>query len=68
MNKYCEPGQHDWAEDYYGYKCIACGLFIPLGSEPWMPLKDEHYDEDGEPDYILDELEWAETYPELYDD
>lgn len=25
------------------------------------------YDEDGEPDYTLDELEWQETCPELCD-
>lgn len=25
------------------------------------------YDDDGEPDFTLDELEWQETYPELCD-
>lgn len=29
---------HDWIESYYGYDCKICGLFIPYGSEPWMPF------------------------------
>ena len=50
MFEYCDPFQHDWSEDYCGYKCVTCNLFIPFGCEPWMPLEDERYDEDGEPD------------------
>ena len=26
---------HQWEEEYYGYKCIYCGLFVPFGGEPW---------------------------------
>lgn len=62
----CERTGHRWQEEYYGYKCENCGDFIPYGCEPWMPL-DDLYDEDGEPDFTLDELEWQETYPELCD-
>ena len=33
----CETSnyQHTWREVYYGYKCEACGEFIPHGCEPW---------------------------------
>lgn len=34
----CSPTQHSWKEEYYGYKCQRCQMFIPYGSEPWMPL------------------------------
>lgn len=27
---------HDWDEQYYGYKCRLCQLFIPYGCEPWI--------------------------------
>jgi len=33
----CLPTQHDWKEEYYGYKCLRCQLFVPFGSEPWLP-------------------------------
>ena len=56
----CEMTGHKWQETYYGLKCEQCGLFIPDGCEPWTPL-----DDDGEPDFTLDELDWQETYPEL---
>ena len=34
----CLPTQHSWKEEYYGYKCEACQMFIPYGSEPWLPV------------------------------
>ena len=33
----CDCTHHEWVEEYYGYVCENCGLFIPYGSEPWMP-------------------------------
>lgn len=46
----CDPFRHDWQEEYYGYKCRVCGMFVPFGCEPWGPEedfadKDEAYDE-----------------------
>lgn len=34
----CLSTQHDWKEEYYGYKCERCQMFIPYGSEPWLPV------------------------------
>jgi len=34
----CNAINHRWEENYYGYSCENCGLFIPYGSEPWMPF------------------------------
>jgi hypothetical protein len=34
---------------------------------PWDP-EDLEDDEDGEPDFTLDDLEWDEAYPELSED
>ena len=34
---YCDPWNHSWKEEYYGYKCIHCGMFVPFGCEPWRP-------------------------------
>jgi hypothetical protein len=34
----CNPNQHVWKEEYYGYKCEGCQMFIPYGSEPWLPV------------------------------
>ncbi len=28
--------EHNWVEEYYGYRCHLCGAFIPYGSEPWV--------------------------------
>ena len=25
----CQPGEHDWEEDYYGQVCRICGDFMP---------------------------------------
>jgi len=57
----CNMFTHRWKDEYYGYRCENCGDFIPYGCDPWMPFDDD----DGEPDFTLDDLEWAETYPEL---
>lgn len=35
---YCLSSQHNWKEEYYGYKCESCQLFIPFGCEPWLPV------------------------------
>ena len=32
--------KHEWYEVYYGYECV-CGLFIPYGCEPWIPIDEE---------------------------
>ena len=31
----CNPNEHDWNEEYYGYKCLRCQLLYPYGSAPW---------------------------------
>jgi hypothetical protein len=34
---YCQFwSDHDLEEQYYGYRCKKCDLFIPYGSEPWI--------------------------------
>lgn len=48
----CLGIDHVWLETYYGYECQECGLFIPFGCEPWLPLDgDEDKLPFGEPDY-----------------
>jgi hypothetical protein len=27
--------QHDWKEEYYGFRCTKCDQFHPYGLEPW---------------------------------
>ena len=34
----CES--HLWEKDYYGDKCIKCGLLVPDGCGPWMPVEE----------------------------
>jgi len=34
----CIPTKHVWKEEYYGYKCDVCQMFISYGSEPWLPI------------------------------
>jgi len=34
----CNPNQHIWRTEYYGYKCEVCQRFVPYGSEPWLPV------------------------------
>lgn len=46
----CNLWQHQWKEGYYGYTCENCGMFIPYGCEPWMPLDD----------YSEDDWEWGD--------
>lgn len=38
---FCNATSHKYTEEYYGYVCENCGLFIPYGCEPWMPDDDE---------------------------
>ena len=34
---YCQLwSDHDLKEEYYGYRCSKCDLFVPYGSEPWI--------------------------------
>lgn len=44
----CELSYHDWVEEYYGYRCVNCGEFIPYGCEPWAPLEDIFDDEEDQ--------------------
>ena len=32
------PTQHSWKDEYYGYKCERCEMFVPYGSEWWLPV------------------------------
>lgn len=41
----CDTFDHEWTDHYYGYECAKCGMFIPFGCEPWMPLDDYEPDE-----------------------
>lgn len=34
----CYPTHHSWKDSYYGYECERCGMFIPYGCEPWLPI------------------------------
>jgi hypothetical protein len=34
----CNITHHKWVEEYYGYVCQDCGLFIPYGCEPRLPF------------------------------
>lgn len=48
----CANHWHFLKEDYYGYKCEQCGLFIANGCEPWVLPEDvivhpEGYKADG---------------------
>ena len=39
---YCQLwADHDLEEQYYGYRCKKCDLFIPYGSEPWIVEAEE---------------------------
>ena len=41
-NEPCDPFHHKWVETYYGWECEICGMFVPFGCEPWMPLDDDY--------------------------
>jgi hypothetical protein len=34
----CAMMDHDWVQEYYGYRCAVCGDFIPYGCEPWIDV------------------------------
>ena len=36
MSEPCDPFKHRYTEEYYGYRCVHCGEFIPFGCEPWI--------------------------------
>ena len=44
------PGcvNHVWEETYYGLKCQVCGVFVPSGCEPWMPIDEEDDEEEDD--------------------
>jgi len=37
------PCDHVWSEEYYGWECTKCGLFIDYGSAPWCALPEEAF-------------------------
>lgn len=45
---YCLGVPHEWREEYYGYRCIDCDLFIPYGCEPWIDASEDSEDEEPE--------------------
>jgi hypothetical protein len=42
--------EHEWQEEYYGWRCVGCKLFFPFGCAPWeFAEDDEDFDTfDGE--------------------
>lgn len=43
--------QHEWREEYYGWRCQKCKLFFAFGCAPWEFAEDEDFDTfDGESD------------------
>lgn len=48
----CNMLSHFFQENYYGYRCETCGLFIPFGSEPWIDFEDPDFSlgDDGRPE------------------
>jgi hypothetical protein len=36
---------HDFAKEYYGYRCKKCDLFFAFGCEPWSEMEDEDDDD-----------------------
>jgi hypothetical protein len=55
-SKFCRMENHTWIEEYYGYTCKKCGMFIPMGVGGWKPV-DEAGDL-GEYDYWWNEDEY----------
>lgn len=57
-------------DDYDANWCPDCGE--PRGvcrcDELQDEIDEETWEDDGEPDFTLDELEWDERYPELSED
>ena len=48
---------HDFTqfeEEYYGYRCPKCRMFIPYGCEPWEPEPTNNCCDDVGHDYIYD--------------
>jgi len=51
-DEYCAVADHDWLEEYYGYRCAICGLFYPYGSAPWEdPFYTESEDSEDEDEF-----------------
>lgn len=55
----CELTHHDWVEDYYGYRCSQCNMFIPYGCEPWIDFDDEGDADDDYPPQVFDDDDYA---------
>ncbi len=50
----CNFDEHQYIEEYYGYRCTICGDLVPYGCEPWVYLTDEEEQQIGE-EYFPDE-------------
>jgi hypothetical protein len=48
---------HDFQEEYYGYRCVKCQQFIPYGCEPWAADEDEEMDESNPTNIFYEDLE-----------
>lgn len=61
--EFCQFTDHEFAEEYYGYRCTRCGLFYPFGCAPWDDAEDyepeEYYSEEHYPsdDWFQDHAE-----------
>jgi len=46
----CDVFSHDWEEEYYGFRCTRCGLFVPEDyfddTSEHQPLESEGKDDD----------------------
>jgi hypothetical protein len=67
IQQICDATHHKWIDEYYGQKCETCGIFIPYGCEPWMPLDDDppgvYFDIDSGDDFAESELSNEELDP-----
>ncbi len=43
MTIYCDDDKHTWKEEYYGFRCETCDLFVPPDFFDQLP---EHIDEE----------------------
>lgn len=42
----CDSFNHEWKEEYYGYRCVRCDMFYAFGQAPWEESDDDDYDDD----------------------
>lgn len=57
---------HDFKEEYYGYKCLKCGMFVPFGCE-WWAADDDDIETFEEEDYPSDDWLEEHQYDEDYE-